>query len=294
MNILISANDRYVMPLTVLLASLFETQSEPMDFYFLRASFSEENSRFLRQYAEENGAGLHFLEVGEEAFRGLPTKSYISRETYFRLLAAELLPGDMDRILWLDADMCAHRDIASFYHRDLAGCAVAACPHGAVMKPTMLENCERIGIAHPEQYFNAGVMLCNLEKWRRMDIPGKMREILSVPRAMKFPGQDLTNLLFNGEVQTCDWREYNCMTHSILPEEMETLREMARLIHFAGFAKPWTFHDLPFADVWKHYYLRSPFRDAPLRTTSYFGMKAVYRRFYEKTENNGKQEADNA
>ncbi len=280
MNLLVSANDTYVMPLTVLLSSVFETNREDLTVWFMWADLSEKNRTFFSDYIRSHGAKACFLPLGD-AFEGLPTKKYISRETYFRLLAASFLPSDTDRILWLDADMAVTGSLRPFYDTELSGAAVAACPHGAVMKPTMLENCERIGIRYPEQYFNAGVMLCNLRRWREMDIPEKIREILSVPREMKFPGQDLTNLLFNGEVKTEDWRIWNCMTHSILPDDLPALRKTAKIVHYAGAAKPWIFSDLPFSDVWMDFYSRSPFGKTPLRRTSYARMKSVFKKVYE-------------
>ncbi len=279
LNILISSNDNYVMPLTVLLQSLFETQKQPMVFYFLCAELSYENRNFLNDYIRDNNSRLVFVSVPDNAFKALPTKKYISRETYFRLLSAELLPAAVSRALWLDADMVVRGDISDFYHLDLQKNAVAACPHGAVMKPTIYENCRNIGITFPDQYFNAGVMLCDLDCWREMDIPARIRDILSVPHEMMFPGQDLTNLIFNGHVLTEDWRVYNCMTHSILPEDMPELTQIARIIHFAGFAKPWNFTDLPFSDLWKGFFDRSPFRNTPLKRTSYRLMKKMYEKF---------------
>ena len=276
MNILLSTNDGYVMPLTVLMQSLFENNSEPITIYFLWSDLSEQSKAFIGRFAAQHGAEVIFIEVGEDEFRGLPTKKYISRETYFRLLAGELLPADVDRILWLDADMVVNGDISSFYHSDFEGAAVIACPHGSAMRPVILEDCAMIGIEHPEQYFNAGVMLCNLDVWRNMGIPERIAQIASVPRQMKFPGQDFTNLVFNGRVKTADWREYNCMIHSVMPEDIPELKEVAKIIHYVGSVKPWQFTDIPFEDIWTGYYMRSPFANRPLRRTSYAKMKAVW------------------
>ena len=278
MNILISTNDSYVMPLTVLLESIFENNAGPLTFYFMWSELSEQHHAFFADYVSAHGAELVYVPVGKTEFRDLPTKKYISRETYFRLLAADCLPRNVDRILWLDADMVVNGDIWDLYRTDFQGCSVVACPHGAVMRPTMYENCRELGIRHPEQYFNAGVMLCDLARWRQMDIPKRIADILAEPRKMMFPGQDLTNLIFNGTVRTADWRVYNCMTHSVLPEELPALASTARIIHFAGTAKPRNLTDIPFEEIWKGYYDRSPFASVPLKRTSYTRMK----RFYEK------------
>ena len=69
---------------------------------------------------------------------------------------------------------------------------------------------------------------------------------------------------------------------------MPRLREKARIIHYAGFAKPWSFHDIPFADLWEHYYKETPFADRPLKRTSYAMMKKLYekRRLLHPDEEN--------
>lgn len=286
MNILVSTNDQYVMPLTVLLQSLFDNNPGPMTVYFLCSDLSDGGRDFVDRLVSSRGSNVIFLPVGEEAFRGLPTKKYISRETYFRLLAAELLPAEVDRVLWLDADMVVNGPVDDFYHTDFEGAAVVACPHGPAMRPVIDEGCAMIGIEHPEQYFNAGVMLCNLDEWRRMGIPDRIAQIASTPRQMQFPGQDFTNLVFNGRVQTADWRVYNCMVHSVMPEDIPELREVARIIHYVGSAKPWQFVDIPFGDIWVDYYERSPFGGRPLRRTSYARMRAVWEKANERKGGN--------
>ena len=286
MNILVSTNDAYVMPLTVLLESLFENNAEPITLYFLHADITEENRRFIEEFAQRHDAPMVFVPVGEAEFAGLPTKQYISRETYFRLLAAEYLPADVSRILWLDADMVVNGSIAEFYRTDFEGAAVIACPHGSAMRAVIDEDCQTLGIAHPEQYFNAGVMLCNLDVWRTMDIPQRIAQIAATPRIMQFPGQDFTNLVFNGRVKTADWRHFNCMIHSVEPSEVPALAQSAEIIHYVGSAKPWQFSDIPFADVWMEYYRRSPFGSTPLRRTSYARMKAMWERAQKLRERN--------
>ena len=278
MNILISSNDRYIMPLTVLLQSIFDHCAAPINFYFLMADLSTDNQKHLQEYVEQHQAQITFIPVGDTDFASLPVKNYISRETYFRILADEYLPEKVHKVLWLDADMIVTGDISALYETELGELAVAACPHGAAMQPTILENCKTIGISVPEQYFNAGMMLCNLDAWRKMDIRKRVQDALSVPHTYAFPGQDLTNLVFNGSVITLDWQLYNCMTHSITQENMPYLREHAKIIHFVGPAKPWQFHDLPFADDWMNYYLESPYGGQSLKRTSYFRMKALYER----------------
>ena len=276
MNILVSCNDQYMMPLSVLLGSLLENNPGQHVVYFMWADVSEDNRALVERLVEGHGSRVEYVPVGQTEFKGLPTKSYISRETYFRLLAADYLPADVGRILWLDADMAVNGPIDELYQIDFDGASVVACPHGPAMRDTIRENCALLGIEHPEQYFNAGMMLINLDAWRQMDVAGRIAEVLSRPRKMMFPGQDLTNLVFNGSVRTADWRRWNCMTHSIMPADLAELHQEARIIHYVGSAKPWKFTDIPLGDIWMGYYGKSPFAGEPLKRTSYARMRKMY------------------
>lgn len=282
MNILVSSNDDYVMPLCVLLQSLFDTNPGSCDVWFLESGLSSDSRAVIDGLAARHGAAVTYVAVGDDEFAGLPTKKYISRETYFRLLAAQLLPASVDRVLWLDADMVVNGPIDGFYRTDFEGAAVVACPHGPAMRETIASDCELLGIDRPEQYFNAGVMLCNLAVWREMDVPGRIAQVAAQPRKMMFPGQDFTNLIFCGRVKTADWRIWNCMIHSVEPHEIPELARTAKIIHFVGSAKPWRFFDIPFADIWRSWYDKSPFADEPLRLTSHAKMRALYERMQSK------------
>ena len=276
-NILLSTNDNYMMPTMVLMESVLDTQTAPVSFYLLWSDLKECSRAALREFAEGRGSTITFLKIDGDAFADLPTKDYISRETYFRLLAADLLPKELDRILWLDSDMIVRGNLDGLYDMDFEGAAVIACPHGQAMREVMDINCRNIRIEHREQYFNAGMMLCNLARWRTMDIKGRITRILGEDLPMEFPGQDLTNLVFNGSVKCKDYIRYNCMIHSIADKDTyDRAKEEAVIVHFVGRAKPWVFYDLYFADEFDVYYGRTRYGEKALNRKSYFFMKKLY------------------
>lgn len=284
-NILLSTNDNYMMPTTVLLESVFDTQTTPVSVYLLWSDLKEQSRTALREFVEDRGGSITFLETGSDAFADLPTKDYISRETYFRLLAADLLPKELDRILWLDSDMIVRGNLDGLYDMDFEGAAVIACPHGEVMREVIDINCRNIRIEHREQYFNAGMMLCNLAVWRTMDIIERISRILGEDLPMEFPGQDLTNLVFNGSVKCEDFIRYNCMIHSIADRATyDRAKEEAVIVHFVGRAKPWMFYDLYFADEFDVYYGRTPYGEKALNRRSYFFMKKLFEMKERKRE----------
>lgn len=285
-NILVSTDDNYVMPTCVLLESIFDNQNEEIGVYLLWSNLSSTSIETINKIANGKRKNIHFIKIDDGIFAELKTKDYISKETYFRLMASKYLPKDMERILWLDSDMIIRGDISKLYNMNFDGNAVIACPHGNAMKATIDVNCKNIGIKYREQYFNAGMMLCNLCKWKQMDIEQKIREISSKKLKMEFPGQDLTNLVFNGSVKCVDFIKYNCMIHSLDCENLlNKAKAEALIVHFVGRAKPWMFNDLYFADEFRKYYSKTPYGDIVLKTTSYFQIKKMFDKVHKKMGN---------
>ena len=103
---------------------------------------------------------------------------YCSPYTLLRLLAD--LTDAPDKILYLDADVMANRDISSLYNIDVSECCYAAARdyYGKFL-------------IHP-RYINAGVLLLNLKKIRQTHLFERARELL---RSKKLPFADQSALI---------------------------------------------------------------------------------------------------
>ena len=284
MDILISCNDRYGMPTMVMLTSLLSSYSGDSGSYhcvhMLESELSDEMNEKISTLVSGYGWDYKRIHVRDDLFERAKTLSYISRETYFRLLAPQVLPESVERILWLDSDILVRGDISSLFGLDLGGSAVAACGYGPAMEQLIRNNAVRLGLAHPETYFNAGVMLMDLPACRNAVSEDNLARIATEKTGdFLFPGQDTVNLLFDGMIRLLDYRVYNCMTHCIVtPEDLAYARENALIVHFPGEAKPWRFDDIHFSDEWAEWYRRCFGEYAPLRRMSYFRLKALYER----------------
>ena len=103
----------------------------------------------------------------------LPRNSQWSIETYYRLMLMDILPDNIDRILYLDVDLIINGSVEEFYHVDFKGYEVIVADDSndkrsrdtfgskqAEMFKDMLDNGFR--------YFNAGVMLFNVQEIRKI------------------------------------------------------------------------------------------------------------------------------
>ena len=105
-------------------------------------------------------------------------------ETYYRLFVAELLPADLDRVLYLDCDIIVDGDVSEMYFSDLDGISALACTD-----IVSVQSCspERLGYDARHGYFNSGMMLINIPYWREHDI---------LRRSIKFINDNSERLIY--------------------------------------------------------------------------------------------------
>jgi lipopolysaccharide biosynthesis glycosyltransferase len=80
-------------------------------------------------------------------------------------------------------------------------------------------------------YFNAGVLIFNIEKWNKLSLNKVVMEFLQNGKTYEFQDQDILNETVNGFFHKLP--EYL----NAIPESL--LKDQGELIHFAGSSKPW-------------------------------------------------------
>ena len=285
MNILVSVNDHYLMPLLVMLTSLFEHCTGEISIWFMAKSTSEQAIQAVADFVTAHGARFHMLAVRDDFFSDMPTAKYISKETYYRLFAAQLLPTEMDRVLWLDADLVITGDISPLYNMPLGDHAVGGNGHTGAIYETEMLNCRSLGI-EPDKYINAGVMLMQLSRWRRRNIRGEISAIISQGYPLNYADQDLVNLIFKEEIAYFP-PEYNFRVRKICSDEdFQWARENASVLHYCGRMKPWMFTDMPLGDIWMSYYEKSPYSSRKLHRISSASLSRLVTRYGDQKDDN--------
>ena len=174
--------------------------------------------------------------------------------SYFRLKIAEFLPKDISRCVYLDSDILALKDIRELFYIDLENKALGMVVDIAapVMDLVIKKKIQK------DSYFNAGMMLINMSKFRQKDMSD-----LSGIEKLRFADQNFINLSFKGEIKPLplkwnfiwlDERELDFDKTKLLirkqidgfnksscaytkDEFYSTLKEPC-IVHFAGY-KPW-------------------------------------------------------
>lgn len=249
MNILVSLDSNYIYPLCVMFRSLAKTNPDGhFDIYVAYSSLTEED--FIRMESSLRGtdAVIHRVLVDDGVFAGAPVLSRLSKETYYRLLIGDILPESVDRLLYLDPDITINRDLTEFYNLDMQGKTVAAGTHlfGFMEKI----NLSRLGMKKTSRYINAGVLLIDLDTWRKsVTLEQIFRFITENIKKLFLADQDVINVMFENKMLYIDERLYNLdeKTFSTYTKksagkkriDLEWVRKNSFIIHFNGKHKPW-------------------------------------------------------
>ncbi len=213
-NIAIAPNGIYVKYSLVLLESLFETNPEKyFRIFVMYNSLTKEEKELLQNFISSKGSITEFIYIDREKYKIFQWKERFSVETYFRLEIQDVLPNDVERVLYLDIDMIVDKDISELYALDFEDAYIAACGFSP--------RCER------GDEFNAGMILFNMQKMRR-DISFKTY----VELAQKLDGnfyqdQGLLNELFGESGTKYVWKQiYNFTCAFFRKYGREIQREM--------------------------------------------------------------------
>lgn len=245
MNILLAFNSNYYMPALVLLKSLLVNNQwcREIRIYVLYSDLKPGEIRRFSQVAEESGiAKAIFLPVETDTFQDAPLHlKWISRETYYRLLAQEMLPESVERVLYLDVDMIVMGSLEEFYHQDFEGKLLVACNRYG-LGGTDPKRLEQLTLPRDTIYFNAGTLLYDLAGQRQQIDPNILYEYpVLFYQQLKYGDQDVLNAVFYGLTKFADWRVYNCFDSNTTRQRQEDrVRRSCKIFHYNGRGKPWT------------------------------------------------------
>ena len=246
MNVLVTFDDRYYYPCIIMLHTLFERHPDTaIRVFLIHSRVSESNLRSLAALCEEQKGAFVEVPVSEKMFSDVPTGSF-PREMYYRVLAARILPPDLDRILYLDPDMIVTDSLLDFYQMPLEGIYFAGAQDRWLNYPHNLAYRERVGFHDRQKYINSGVLLIHLELLRKeQDVAALYQKAASEGANWRFPDQDLINTLYEDQIAVVDDR-YNLNANILWAKEwlvyslapfLPNVRPA--VIHFPGLRKPW-------------------------------------------------------
>lgn len=241
MNILVTIDSNYVMPLRVMLYSLMKSNPDRnFDIFVAHSSLTDSDFEQLKSVVDPNRTTIHSVSVAPDLLSNAPVLKRITKETYYRLVAIDFLPADVDKILYIDPDTLIIGDISPFYDVDMTDTLIAATTHvyGSVRHINLL----RLGMPLTAQYINAGVMVMNIGLMRKSITTDKIFKFIRRNSAILFLGdQDVVNALYHKKTITLDSKVFNCDEKTCRRYNLtaQYVEENTAIIHYNGKFKPW-------------------------------------------------------
>ena len=171
---------------------------------------------------------------------------------YARIYLGDILPADVRRVIYLDSDLVMVDDIAKLWGIDLGGKVLAApeyC-HANFSKYFTSAFWSNPGFARTFDgrrrpcYFNTGVMVVDVEKWRQGGYTKKVEEWMAVQKKMRI--YQLGSLppfllVLAGNIRPIDhrWNQHGLGGDNLEGKCRDLHPGPISLLHWSGKGKPW-------------------------------------------------------
>ena len=244
--IFFAVDDKYVPFLAVTLQSLVNNASQE-NYYVIKVLYtnmSEESKEKISKYTREN-VNIEYVDLNyyiEKIKEKLYTRDYFSMTTYFRLFISNLYP-QYNKAIYLDCDIVLLKDIAELYNIDIGDNLLGAVPDDIIQKNEVFqEYVEKVvGVASYKTYFNAGMLVMNLDELRKFQFQEKFLYLLENIKFSVVQDQDYLNRICKGRVKLIE------TAWNLMPTASDDMKEEdIKLIHYNYQYKPWHYNDIRF------------------------------------------------
>jgi len=244
-----AADRQYALPLAVMLSSVVANldSQRTLKVYIVDSGLDPgTRSRISASLPER--VTLHWIAPERTGFVDLPLWGRMTIATYDKLTIGRWLPKSEGRALWLDCDLLALADLARLWETVQGTYGILATQD--MLVPTLgarfgVASYQELGIDADAEYFNAGIMLIDVARWRSDDIAARALTYLRrYRRRVYFWDQEALNAAMVGNWTKLDARwNWSPRFNRIASNDsgFESAEKSPWIIHFIGNLKPWHF-----------------------------------------------------
>ncbi len=251
MHIVVSFNHKYAVYAAVMLQSLYENHPFcRIHVHVLQNELTAGDKAGLKRQAEEWGNVILFYDIDRQLLpEDIPITDEWSAEAYFRLLMLDVLPKDIERVLYLDVDMIVNKPVYDLYFMDMKGYEIVGCrDFSLVLKEEFGDKRKELfaDVKDDENfvYINSGMLLINLPLLREhVGTADYLRVIREQKGKLLAPDQDVINLVHWRKTGLVDEYRYDFFQACLKDVSVEEVKQYVSIIHYAG-PKPWMTDDI--------------------------------------------------
>lgn len=240
---------------TISIFSLCKNNKHKFHFFLLTQDVKKKDTEFLKKLIIDEGHSVKFIDINDTLRKIYinPNANKWPKVVFARLLLSDLLPNRIKKILYLDGDTIIRGDIKELYEMDLANNVI-----GMSVEPTKdKQSLNDLGLGI-NPYYNSGVILFDLEKWRQGCFGQKCMDYFYANwQNLDYYDQDVLSIVMKGKIATIEPRynfsdyyyiyPYRVIKNYFLPSLYfnKTIFEKSKkhpiIVHFIGkYTKPWT------------------------------------------------------
>lgn len=284
-------SDNYSSIVAVTLQSFVDhhTNESAFTFHLVSEALSADNLDYLRRViAQRSSWQLLYHPIEEKNLAHIPTGPF-TIHAWYRIFLDQLLPEEVEKVLYLDADTLIASSIDELFQIPLENVAIGAAKD---QQNFITATKQRIGLPQQHTYVCSGVLLMNLSYWREHNIAQQILDwAIANAHRLGCPDQDAINVVLREKTVVLP-AKWGIIAKNFLYDAFYQTEEAAEayhhpcIIHYAGCA-PW-YYELSkiaprFQELW---YETNKRMEQPVEMRSYFPtilkrLKALFRHIQE-------------
>lgn len=277
-NVVFASDNNYAQHTAVAMASVLLNTKSPdkIKFFLIDDNIEQNNKNKILSTVKNLSGNIDFVKITNNDLENCYVSGELSRASYFRLDIANILNDDIKKIIYLDCDLLVYDDIEKMWNIDMCNKPLAAtCDYGIMAsKRIRMQKNKYIGLPFDAAYFNAGVLMMDLDMWRGYDYA---KDIIKLATENKYPNHDQDALnkffMYNWQEIPLRWDVippvFNLFLKIITNKQLRNKAIEAKLnpaiFHYAGGYKPWEYKIYRgFNDKYYEYLKYTDFKDATM------------------------------
>ncbi len=283
-HIVFICDDNYVLPTVVAIQSVVENicMEEYYKIHILSWKIAESNCQILSDLRAANvEICLHILDSDcyKEKTQLVIQKTHVTSTALLKFEIPNIL-YDVSEVLYLDSDLIIKNNLSDIFEYDITDSYLAASFEFWNFLVKYFDFKKDVNI--PDFYFNSGVMLLNIKKFREEGLSEKLWDTkinsFNNNPTTSLMDQDVFNYLCASKCLHLPIK-YNCnckftssvdinLINRVYGTEYKDclqLKEDAIIIHYVGKEdKPWIYRDVKCQQEWDYFYKKTVFVDKKL------------------------------
>lgn len=265
-HVVVATDRNFLIPTATTLRSLSLRIDSPTTAWILSTGVDRTDRALVLASLADNNLHLEWVDMAGFDFSASPATP-LGIGTMFRLAMGEALPDSVNKVLYMDVDMLVMDSLAPLWENetmsDDVAWAVRSVHYPSISTYGAMDHWPELGLDPRAPYFNAGLLMVDLHKWRTLDVGGRALAHLRSPLANgALADQEALNAVLAGQWRELHPRwnvqspfyEHNRGVQLLYPDEViDEARSRPAIIHYLSRPKPWNIYCThPAREEWRH------------------------------------------